>query len=59
MEKEIMKEITFSGDYGIETTKFFKDRVIREIFRRSDRKTVVTIFIPVNGTLEIFKEYTK
>ena len=54
-----MKTISHVGDYGIETTRFFKDKVIREIFRRSDRKTIVTVFVPINGTLEIFKEYTK
>ena len=51
-----MKTISHVGDYGVTVTKFFDDTVIREI--KPWRATVtITIFITVNGELEVFKEY--
>ena len=52
-----MKTIAHVGDYGVTVTQFFTNTVIREI-KPWKGKTTITIFT-VNGTLEIFKEYTK
>lgn len=53
-----MEKIVFSGDYGTTKILFFDNTIIREI-RSWTGKIGITIFIPINGTLEIFKEYTK
>ena len=53
-----MKTISHVGDYGVTVTQFFTNTVIREI--KPWRATItITIFITVNGELEVFKEYTK
>ena len=53
-----MKTISHVGNYGVTVTQFFTNTVIREI-KPWKGKATITIFIPVNGELEIFKEYTK
>ena len=54
-----MKAIAHGGNYGVTVTKFFDDTIIREIKPwKWEGKATITIFT-VNGTLEIFKEYTK
>ena len=53
-----MKTISYAGKYGVTVTKFFDDTIIREI-QSWKGKTTITIFIPVNGELEVFREYTK